>query len=130
MFENIYRGTEVIGGKTIAYRSGWERNWAVYLQWLKEQGEIKDWEHEPQPRYYFIDYKIVPPRALGNGYLPDFKIIRNNGTFYLDELKGYKQGQVKLKRMKKYYPNIEIHLVEMKEYMEIKNKIGKMLNFI
>lgn len=129
MFENIHRGTEQIGDKTISYRSAWERNWAVYLQWQKEQRMISDWEYEPQ-RFYFIDYSTNPPRALGNGYLPDFKIIRLNGTHYFDELKGYKQGKIKLKRMKKYHPAEEINLIEAKEYNETKNKIGKMLNWI
>lgn len=129
MFENVIRGTAIIGGKEINYRSGWEYNYCLYLQWLKEQKQIKDWEHEPQ-RYHFIDTKVNPPRAYGNGYLPDFKVIRNNGTFYLVEIKGQKQGKMKLKRMKRWYPDIEIELVEAKEYMALKNKVGKMLFFI
>ncbi len=129
MFENIHRGTEQIGGKIISYRSAWERNWCIYLEWQKQQGMIKEWEYEPQ-RYYFIDNTVNPPRALGNGYLPDFKVIRNDGTFYLEEIKGYKQGKIKIKRMKKYHPKIEINLVEAKEYFETKAKIGKMLKFI
>lgn len=129
MFENVQQGTELIGGKYVSYRSGWERNYAVYLEWLKEQKQIKDWEYEPC-RYSFIDNKCNPPRALGNGYLPDFKVIRPNSTWYLVELKGYKQGKLKLKRMKKYYPEIEIELLEYKDYASLKNKVGKMLNFI
>jgi hypothetical protein len=129
MFENVFRGTEIIGGKIISYRSGWERNWAIYLQWQKEKGMIKDWEYEPQ-RFYFIDNTTNPPRALGNGYLPDFKVIKLNGTVYYEELKGYKQGKMKLKRMKKYHPTVEINLIEAKEYLETKKKIGKMLQWI
>ncbi len=129
MFENIYRGTEEIGGKIVNYRSAWERNYAVYLEWLKEQKQILDWQYEPQ-RYYFIDNTINPPKAYGNGYLPDFKVIRLNGSFYLVELKGYKQGKMKLKRMKRWHPEIEIELVEYKEYAQLKNKVGKMLGFI
>jgi len=129
MFENVNRGTYRVGDKDIFFRSGWERNWAVYLQWQKEQGMIKDWEYEPE-RFYFIDNSTDPPRALGNGYLPDFKVTRLNDKPYYDELKGYKQGKIKLKRMKKYHPTVEINLIEAKEYNETKKKIGKMLNWI
>jgi hypothetical protein len=110
------------------FRSGWEQNYAYYLEWLKKQGEIKDWEYEPQ-RYYFIDYKVKPPKPLGNGYLPDFKVINNDGSWYLVEIKGRRQGINKLKRMKRFYPEIKVELIEAKEYNELKRKIGKICNF-
>jgi hypothetical protein len=31
--------------------------------------------------------------------------------------------------MAKHYPDIKIELVEVKEYMTLKNKVGKMLHF-
>lgn len=115
-------------GKSYTFRSGWESNYAYYLDWLKEKGEIKDWEYEPE-RYYFIDLKVNPPKAYGNGYLPDFKITNNDGTWYLAEIKGREQGMMKLKRMRRFYPHIRIELVDRTVYMDIKKKLGKVLNW-
>lgn len=129
MWENINRGTEIIGGKTIHYRSNWEKNYGYYLQWLKEIKEIKDWEYEPLPRYEFIVKEGERYRALSLGYLPDFKVVNNDGSFYLVELKGAKQGMMKLKRMKKYYKDVKIELITSKEYSILKKKVGRMLNF-
>jgi len=103
-FENVQRGNYSIGNQEIYFRSKWEANYALYLEWLKEQGEIKDWEYEPTPRYDFIMQENGKPRVLSLGYLPDFKVTNNDGSFYLVEIKGYRQGTLKLKRMAKYYP--------------------------
>lgn len=133
-FENVQRGTYAVGDREIYFRSKWEVNYALYLQWLKEQGQIKDWIYEPKPRYEFITYEFSDknkerPKVLGLGYLPDFKVINNDDTFYLVEVKGYKQGMVKLKRMKKMYPDIRIELIEAGDIKELQNKVGKLLNF-
>lgn len=115
-------------GKEYTFRSGWEANYAFYLDWLKKQGQIKDWEYEPQ-RYYFIDYKQNPPKPYGNGYLPDFKVINNDDSWYLVEIKGKRQGVNKLKRMKRFYPHIKIEEIYQKEYNILKNKIGKICHW-
>ncbi len=116
--------------KTYTFRSGWEQNYAFYLEWLKTGGHIKDWEYEPLPRYEFIVTEGNHQRALSLGYLPDFKVTNNDDTFYLVEVKGKPQGMRKLQRMKKFYPKIKIELVDREAYMQLKKKIGKMLNFI
>ena len=117
---NFNRPTHDFGnGKIITFRSGWECNFAFYLEWMKKKKEIKDWIYEPE-RYQY----------LGGSYLPDFKIIRNDETWYLAEVKGYKQGVRKLSRMKKYYPEIKIELWDAEAYKELKKKMGKILNFI
>ncbi len=128
MFENIHRGVYAIGTKEIYFRSLWEANYALYLEWLKEQGEIKAWEYEPE-RYDFIFKDGEKLRSLGLGYLPDFRVVNHDDTFYLVEIKGYNQGIQKLKRMKKYYPKIKIELVDSKGYADLKRKLGKVLHF-
>lgn len=128
MFETVERGTYAIGDKEIYFRSLWEANYALYLEWLKKQKEIKDWEYEPE-RYDFIVQEGKKLRSLGLGYLPDFRVVSNDGSFYLVEIKGYNQGMLKLKRMKKFYPDIKIELVDSKSYAELKRKLGKVLHF-
>lgn len=122
-WENIQRGDYAVGDRESYFRSKWEANYALYLQWMKEQGEIKDWEYEPQPFYEF------PIKHGSTRYLPDFKVTRNDGTFYLVELKGFKQGMVKLKRMAKYYPTVNIELVDSDVYKTLKRQVGTMLHF-
>lgn len=122
------RETCQFGDKTYTFRSGWEENYAYYLEWLERKGEIKEWEYEPQ-RFYFIDHKQNPPKPLGNGYLPDFKVTNNDGGWYLVEIKGRSQGKQKLSRMRRFYPDIKIELIEAKEYNILKKKVGKMLNW-
>lgn len=120
---------EFIDGRVYTFRSGWESNYASYLDWLKKQKKIKDWEYEPMPRYEFIVTENGRQRALSLGYLPDFCVTNNDGSFYLIELKGRSQGMMKLKRMKKFYPKIRIELIQAKEYNELKRKVGRMLNW-
>lgn len=129
-WENINRPTYDFGDRVITFRSNWELNYAFYLEWLKKQGEIKKWEYEPE-RYDFIGYNSEnKPFVVGPSYLPDFRVTNNDDTQYLVEIKGRSQGKLKLKRMKKYYPEIKVELVEAKEYNDLKRKLGKMLNFV
>ena len=126
----FYRDTYDFGdGKIISTRSRWEMNWAFYLEFLKKQKQIRDWRYEPE-RYDFIEYRNGQPRVVGPSYLPDFEITNNDDTFYLQELKGRKQGMLKLKRMKRFYPAIKVVLIQKDEYMDIKKKFGRLLNFL
>lgn len=114
--------------KIYTFRSGWEENWAYYLEWLKENKQIHDWEYESE-RYFFDKKEGNIIIRLGS-YLPDFIVWDTPDKFHIDELKGKSQGMRKIQRMKKYYPNIKINLIQAKEYNEIKRKVGKMLNFV
>ncbi len=127
-YDHINRPTYDFGDKTITFRSGWEQNYAFYLEWLKTQGEIKKWEYEPE-RYYFYITEGNTKIRLDNGYLPDFRVTNNDDTQYLVEIKGRKQGTRKLQRMKKHYPELRVELVGSAEYNQLKKKLGKMLNF-
>lgn len=115
MFDHIKRGQVTIGGKTFTVRSEWEANYACYLEFLFLRAEIKDWLYEPHT-FWFEGIK----RGT-NSYKPDFKVIRNNGTHYWVEVKGYKTAKdnTKIKRMKKYFPDEELVLVDKKKYMEL-----------
>ena len=101
------QGWREIAGEKYYFRSSWEANYARYLQFLKEKGQIKEWLHEPQT-FWFENIK----RGT-RSYLPDFKVIRNNDSHYWVEVKGYmdNKSNTKLKRFKKYYPNEEMHLI-------------------
>jgi hypothetical protein len=127
MWENIQRPTHDFGDKQITFRSNWEQNYSFYLEWLKQNGEIAEWEYEPE-RYNF-DMKEGNIMVRIGTYLPDFRVTNNDGTQYLVEVKGKKQGMRKLQRMKKYYPHLKIKLIQAAEYNALKKQVGKLLNW-
>src|SRR5687768_3513242 len=90
----------VIGGIRKYFRSRWEANYARYLEWLKTNGEIVSWTHEPKT-FWFEKIK----RGT-RSYLPDFCVIEKNGKEVYYEVKGYmdSKSKTKIKRMAKYYP--------------------------
>lgn len=114
------QGTITIADKTIYVKSGWEANVAAYYQFLKEQGQIADWEYEPKTFWF---EKIL--RGV-RSYKPDFRISEKNGGFTYIEVKGYMdaKSQTKLKRMAKYYPDVTIEVIDKKRYTDISRNKG------
>lgn len=104
------------------FRSKWEANYALYLDWLVKQKQIKDWQYEADT-FFFEAIKLGT-----RSYRPDFKIFNNDGTFHYEEIKGYMDSRsaTKLKRMKKYHPKVKVVLIERKQYESIlKSKVCK-----
>lgn len=101
-------GWSHVADRKIYFRSSWELKFAKYLQWLKEQKLILEWEHEPQTFWF---EKI---RRGTRSYLPDFKVFRHDGTHYWVEVKGFfdRKSLTKIKRFRKYYPNEELIIVD------------------
>ena len=116
-------GWREIGERKKYYRSKWEANYARYLQWLKENGHIKDWKHECET-FWFEEIR----RGV-RSYLPDFRVWENDGTSRLHEVKGWMDDRSKtaLARMAKYYPQEKIVLVQEKNYNEIKRKVAAVI---
>lgn len=108
------QGWREIGGSRIYFRSRWEANYGRYLQWKKERGEIKSWEHEPQTFWF---HKIKRGSVT---YLPDFKITNIDESHYWVEVKGWydQRSKTKIKRFKKYYPEEKLILVDAKWFKE------------
>jgi len=111
----VLNGKYLIGNKNIYFRSKWEANYALYLEFLKKNKSIKNWSFEKD---VFIFEKI---KFGTRSYRPDFKIFNNNGTFEYHEVKGWmdKKSATKLNRMRIYYPTIKIVLIQQNEYREI-----------
>lgn len=116
-------GWRTIGGKKNYYRSRWEANYARYLQWLMERGDIQNWEHEPKT-YWFENIK----RGV-RSYLPDFGVTENNGKYMLHEVKGWMdpRSKTKLKRMAKYYPELEIILIDKTGYTSMSKMCSRLI---
>ena len=105
-----------IGSKKYYLRSSWEVNYARYLQWLKEQKKIKRWKYEPKT-FWFENI-----RRGTRSYKPDFEVVNNDNSTGYYEVKGYmdSRSKTKIKRMKKYYPEIKLNIVQKDEYNSIK----------
>lgn len=123
--ENTYsaakRGRrEDLGG--IYFRSGWEANYARYLNWLQQRGEIDGWEYEPETFWF---EKI---RRGVRSYLPDFRVHEKGRTYYV-EIKGYMdpRSKTKLNRMRIYHPTVEVRVVARKEYAAIRAAVGRLI---
>lgn len=110
------QGKVTFGDRTIFMRSSWEANIASYLQFLKENGQLKEWEYEVKT-FWFM--KIM--RGV-RSYKPDFRITRNDDTQFYIEVKGYMDAKsaTKLKRMKKYHPDVHIQVIDVVRYTSIK----------
>lgn len=124
MYENIQRGEYLVGGKAMYFRSKWEANYALYLEFQKKQKVIRDWHYESK----FFDFPAISHGTTR--YLPDFEIEENDGTTSYVEVKGYmdSRSKTKLRRMAKYYPQVKLILVQKAE-MQALNKWKKLLKF-
>ena len=109
-------GWREIGGFKKYYRSKWEANYARYLEWLKEHGEIIKWSHEPKT-FWFEGIK----RGCMS-YLPDFHVVEKNGSEAYHEVKGWMddRSKTKIRRMAKYHPSVKLIVIDSKGYAAIK----------
>lgn len=124
-FDHVKRGYYNINGVKMFFRSKWEANYALYLNFLCGQRQIEHWEYEPES---FLFEKI---KSGTRTYRPDFKVFRADGGFEFHEIKGWMDPQslTKLKRMRIYFPHIKIVVIDKVSYHDIKKKVGGMLKF-
>lgn len=116
-------GWRDIGGVKKYYRSRWEANYARYLEWLKQLGQIERWQHEPKT-FWFDGVK----RGCVS-YLPDFVVVENGGSESYHEVKGWMddRSKTKIKRMAKYHPDVKLIVIQEKQYNEIKRKVSGLI---
>ena len=114
---------EDLGGQY--FRSMWEANYARYLNWLVEQGEIQEWEYE-------ADTFVFHGETRGAiTYRPDFKVTERDGSVIYHEVKGWMDGpsKTRLRRMKKHYPDVQIVLIGEEEYKALSKWKGIIPNW-
>ena len=124
-YPNVQRGDYENSKGTMYFRSKWEANYALFLDFLVKQNEIKTWEYEP-------DCFIFEQIKFGTrSYRPDFKVFNHDGSFEYHEVKGYmdSKSKIKLKRMAKYYPDVKIVLIDTAYYEAVKKKMSSILHF-
>jgi hypothetical protein len=108
-------GWETIGDRRIYFRSTWEKEYAHYLEFMVRTKQIKSWDFECKT-FWFEKIK----RGT-RSYLPDFQITNLDGSIEYHEVKGWMdaKSKTKLKRMRKYYPEVVVKLIQKKELKEL-----------
>ena len=111
------------GGKRNFYRSKQESNYGRWLEFQKQRGLIKEWEHEPKT-FWFEKIK----RGINN-YKPDFEVTLNDGTIEYHEVKGWmdSKSKTKIKRFVKYYPELTLKVFGAKWYREASKKLFRIV---
>ena len=111
------------GGKrkdlnNVYFRSSWEANYARILNHLVDGKLIKGWEFEPD-LFDFGDER----------YLPDFKITNAHGDTAYHEVKGWmdETSKRKLTKMRKFYPDVPVVLIDSDEYKILENTYAPMI---
>ena len=105
------------------FRSSWEANYARYLDWLEDLGQIASWQYEP------CTFEFIAIKRGTRFYTPDFKIVETDGTVVYHEVKGYmdRRSQTKLKRMAKYFPHVKIILIDKDAYYAIAAQVKRII---
>lgn len=117
-YSRVKRGDYNIDGIMMYFRSKWEANYALYLNYLIKLGGIKSWKFEPETFWF---EKI---RRGTRSYTPDFQVLNNDNSIEYHEVKGWmdKKSITKIKRMAKYYPQIKLVVIDGKAYKDIIKK--------
>ena len=117
------QGWREFGDRKYFYRSRWEANYGRYLEILKKNGQIKEWEHEPKT-FWFENIKRGSVT-----YLPDFKVTNLDDTHYWVEVKGWMdaRSKTKIKRFTKYFPQEKLVVIAAKEYNSLKKKVQRII---
>jgi hypothetical protein len=103
---------EDLGGQY--FRSAWEANWARYLNWLIDRGELLDWKFEP-------DTFEFPVKRGARFYTPDFKLFERGGKVHYHEIKGWMDpaSATKLRRMRLHHPDVSVTVIDQPAYRAV-----------
>jgi len=93
-------------------RSGWEANYARYLNLLLSLDLIEGWQYESETFVFYGE----DDGAIA--YTPDFSVLGTDGDVVYHEVKGWmnEASKERLQRMEKYYPEIRIILIDESAY--------------
>lgn len=116
-------GWREVGGQRCYFRSRWEANYGRYLEWLRVQGEIARWEHEPETFWF----KGIKRGAVS--YLPDFRVTEATGAIAYHEVKGWMdaRSKTKIRRMAKYHPRVRLIVIDAKAFKRLSGQVARLV---
>lgn len=117
-----------IDGQPYRFKSRMEYRFALYLEWLRQNGDIMWWSYEPQT------FEWTNQKGNKVQYRPDFKVLEKTGVapcgmieckrmWY--EIKGYMTAAAKskLKGFEKHYPNEKLVLIDAPWFIKNAKKL-------
>lgn len=124
-FPNVQRGDYETSKGLTFFRSKWEANYALYLDFLIKQKVIKSWEFEAET---FLFEKI---KSGTRKYIPDFKVTMADGSIEFHEVKGFQvaKDRTKWRRMAKYFPGVKLVIIDKAFYNDLVKKMKFVLKF-
>jgi hypothetical protein len=118
---NFKKQYAVIAGKVWHFDSQYEKNYALYLQYLKEKGEIVDYIKNTTtfPFTEKATYVIRSVLRFISGYRPDFIVFYADDRYEIHEIKGWKNEKMhaQLEQMEKDYPALSVKIID-KEFIK------------
>lgn len=113
-FGNVKSGYYDINGRKMYFRSKWEANYALYLDWMLKEGSIEKWEYEAKT--FFFEAVMRGTRT----WKPDFRVTRS-GKIEYHEVKGWATPRfhTQMKRMAKYHPSENIVVIDKAFYLSM-----------
>lgn len=126
MKTNAIKGWATIGDSHNYFRSRAEYRYACYLEWLKNQGAIVSWQHEPKTFWFNAAGANLCRGTVS--YKPDFLVVEKNAHHWV-EVKGYMDAasKTKIKRFQKYFPEEKLIVIDTKWFQR---NSGKLKNLI
>lgn len=118
--KHIAKGSWVeVDGKRFYARSQQEKRFGLFLQFLKDHGNIKEYHHEN---------KIFRFEKLSRGcttYKPDYQVIENDGTHWWAEVKGWMdpKSKAKINYFKRYFPEETLKVIDSKWVAQNSSKL-------
>jgi hypothetical protein len=97
----------------ITFRSRMEADWARWLEFQVENGDIAGWLYEPCVFHF--------PTLTAPRYRPDFLVITPSGRCYFQEVKGLETSRDRTlqRRMAKYHPSVTIEQVNRRRFVDV-----------
>ncbi len=114
-------GIRMIDGRGELYtRSRAEANWARWLQFHRDRGDVREWWYEP------MIFEFEPIRHGTTRYTPDFLVLHPDRSHHWEELKGWKKptGETALKRMALYHPEVELRVISWEQFRAIERQVS------
>lgn len=110
-----------LGG--VYFRSAWEANYARYLNFLLERGEIAGWAFEPKT------FEFTKIKRGTRAYTPDFRVDLVGGGHEWHEVKGWMddKSKTRLSRFARYYPAEKLIVIDQAWFRSANKTIARML---
>lgn len=107
--------------------SNYEYNYALYLDYLYDNGEIAGWVRNTTKFGFSEPIEIRGKKHLS--YRPDFIVFLPNGTYAIHEVKGWmnERSTAVLEQFKKDYADLTFQIIAKDDMLSLQNEFKNKL---